>query len=100
MDETYFLQGIEFEWDPEKARLNTQKHHIPFQIACEIFFDPFVIALDDRLVDGELRSTAVGMTVKWQILYVAYVWRGDVIRLISARVATKHERSNYESGTT
>ena len=99
MDEKYSLRGIEFEWDVEKAAINRQKHNISFIEASELFFDPFIMPFDDEIIDGEVRFTAVGMTTDWQILYVVYVWRGDVIRLISARLATIHERRNYESGT-
>jgi uncharacterized DUF497 family protein len=100
MDEKYCLHGIDFEWNEEKANINLQKHHISFSKACELFFDPFVMPFDDEIIDGEVRFTALGMTVDWQILCVVYIWRGDVIRLISARLATIHERKRYESGTT
>lgn len=99
MDEKYSLRGIEFEWDVEKANINRQKHSVSFSKACELFFDPFVMSFDDEIIDSEVRFTVVGMTTDWQILYVAYIWRGDVIRLISARLATIHERRKYESGT-
>ena len=65
----------------------------------ELFFDPFVVPLDNEIINSEERHLAVGMTVNWQVLYVVYVWRGDAIRLISARLATAHERKIYESGT-
>jgi uncharacterized DUF497 family protein len=100
MDEKYRLCGIEFEWDVEKANINRQKHNISFSKASELFFDSFVMPFDDEIIDGEVRFTAVGMTPDWQILYVVYVWRGDILRLISARLATIHERRKYESGTT
>lgn len=99
MDEKYSLRGIEFEWDVEKANTNRQKHYVSFSKACELFFDPFVMLFDDEIIDGEERFIVVGMTIDWQILYVVYVWRGDTIRLISARLATIHERRTYESGT-
>jgi uncharacterized DUF497 family protein len=100
MDQQFRLQGIDFEWDQEKAFSNQQKHGISFQTACELFFDPFVMAFDDEIIDGEERLSAVGLTKNWQVLYVVYVWRGDAIRLISARLATSHERKIYEHGTT
>lgn len=99
MDQQFRLQGINFEWDREKASGNQQKHSISFQNACELFFDPFVMPLDDEIIEGEERSSVLGMTTDWQILYVVYVWRGNVIRLISARLATSHERKIYEHGT-
>jgi uncharacterized protein len=100
MDKKYSSRGIDFEWDVEKAATNSKKHHVSFSKACELFFDPFVMPLDDEIIDNEVRYAVVGMTTQWQILYVVYVWRGDVVRLISARLATIHERKKYESGTT
>ena len=91
------IQGIGFERDENKASNNQTKHGISFEMACNAFFDPFLAALDDEIVDGEVRYTAVGMTTTWQFLYIVYVWRGDTIRLISARPATSHERKTYEN---
>ena len=97
MDIHRTIQGIDFEWDVNKALHNQTKHGVSFEIACNTFFDPFVAALDDEIVDGEIRYTAVAMTTTWQILYIVYAWRGDAIRLISARPATSHERKAYEN---
>lgn len=91
------VQGIDFEWDMGKALNNQAKHGISFESACDVFFDPFLISLDDEIKNGEVRYTAVGMTTAWQLLYIIYVWRGDSIRLISARGATAYERKNYET---
>ncbi len=98
MDVFQTLQGIDFEWDDAKAERNWQKHGVLFLTACEAFFDPFLVSLDDELIDGEERQSMIGMTQAWQVLYVVYVWRGDAIRLISARLATGYERKIYESG--
>ena len=86
-----FLNGI------AKKRLNIRKHSITFELACEAFFDPFVCYLSDETVDGELRETIVGMATNWQLLYVVYVMRGDIIRIISARLVTNAERETYEN---
>lgn len=100
MDQQFRLQGIDFEWDQEKAFNNQQKHGISFQNACGVFFDPFVMSLEDEIIEGEERYFVVGVTSDWQILYVVYVWRRNTVRLISARLATSHERRIYESGST
>ncbi|MCB8979972.1 MAG: BrnT family toxin [Ardenticatenaceae bacterium] len=89
---------MRFEWDAEKAYANYKKHGVEFRTAVEMFFDPFLMALDERIEEGEMRHHAVGMTKNWQILFVAFVWRGDDIRLISARLATNSERKQYERG--
>ena len=91
------VQSIAFEWDMGKAIKNQTKHGVSFEIACDAFFDPFLASLDDEMIDGEVRHTAVGMTTAWQLLYIIYVWRGDSIRLISARFAIAHERKIYEN---
>ena len=98
MDEKIRYKDIRFEWDAEKAYANYKKHGVEFRTAVEMFFDPFLMALDERIEEGEMRHHAVGMTKNWQILFVAFVWRGDDIRLISARLATNSERKQYERG--
>ncbi len=98
MDEKFRYQGINFEWDTDKASVNFKKHGIDFQTAVELFFDPFLMALEDKIEEGEMRHHAVGMAKNWQILFVAFVWRSDNVRLISARVATSSERKQYERG--
>lgn len=99
MDTHYYLQEIEFMWDSAKGELNWHKHNIHFETASEVFFDPFLVALDDEITVDEERHTVIGLTTQWQLLYVVYVWRGETIRLISARTATSHERKIYEHGT-
>ncbi len=97
MKATHFIQGITFEWDADKAVTNLVKHGISFEAACEAFFDPFLTPLEDDMVDGEVRHTAIGMTADWQFLFLVYVWRGDTIRLISARRAARYQRKSYEN---
>lgn len=92
---THQADGIDFEWDSEKEAANVVKHGIAFQEVCEVFLDPFVQSVDAREVDQEAREAVVGITKKWTLLYVAFVWR-RAIRLISARKATKPERKDYE----
>jgi hypothetical protein len=97
MNVHYKFQGITFEWDHLKAAANLRKHGITFELACEAFFDPFVCYLDEEMIEGELRETAIGLCTNWQLLYVVYVMRGDVIRLVSARLVTATERELYEN---
>ena len=97
MDIQYQLQGILFEWDLEKADENLLNHQVEFETACEAFFDPFVCTLEEEVHRDEVRETILGLTLKWKLLYVVFVIRrGDVFRLISARVATSAERRIYE----
>ena len=96
MDVTYTLYEIRFEWDTHKAAVNLGKHKIPFETACEVFFDPFLRVVDAGMIEGEPREAVIGLTVGWRLLYVVYVERNDVIRIISARPAEKAERELYE----
>lgn len=97
MTVSYRLHDIEFEWDSRKAAGNLKKHRVSFETACEAFFDPFVIVREMTDVDRELREGIVGITVSWRLLYVAFVFRADVIRILSARPATSSERKSYEN---
>jgi uncharacterized DUF497 family protein len=97
MNILYTLQDVAFEWDSKKAIANFRKHKIKFELAAEAFFDPFVCYLDEQIVGSELRERLVGLTTTWQLLLVVYVMRGDVIRIISARMVTKVEREIYEN---
>jgi uncharacterized DUF497 family protein len=97
MNVRHALHGISFEWDSLKAAANFRKHGVSFELACEAFFDPFVCYRDDEMVEGELRETIIGLTSTWQWLYVVHVLRGDIIRIVSARLGTKAEREAYEN---
>ena len=96
MNVTYTLHDVTFEWNSQKTDENLRKHNVSFETACEAFFDPFVLWLDEEVVEGEVRETIIGMTVNWRLLYIVYVMRDDTIRLISARKVTKAERKRYE----
>ena len=93
----YTLQDVSFEWDSNKATTNLRRHKVKFELACEAFFDPFVCYLDEQIVGSELRERLVGLTTTWLLLLVVYVMRGDVIRIVSARMVTKAEREIYEN---
>jgi uncharacterized DUF497 family protein len=98
MDVTYEVQGQVFEWDADKAAQNLRKHHVSFERACEVFFDPFVV-LVDATDGGEARDAAIGLTEDWTMLFVVHVRRYEdtiTIRIISARPATASERREYE----
>jgi len=97
MNVKYTLHNIVFEWDSEKAAVNLRKHNVTFELACEAFFDPFVCYLDEEIVGTELRAKIVGLTTTWLLLYIVYVMRDDVIRIVSARLVTNAEREVYEN---
>lgn len=88
-----------FEWDERKAELNLRKHGVDFSDAILVFDDADSIEReDDRYLYTERRFQVIGK-VNGVILFVAYAERnGDVIRIISARKAERHERKRYEDG--
>jgi uncharacterized DUF497 family protein len=97
MNIRFTLHNISFEWDSRKASANFRKHNIAFELACEAFFDPFVCYLEDEVVEGEPREAVIGLTTTWQLLYIVYVLREDIIRIVSARLVTNSERESYEN---
>ena len=97
MNVKYSLHNIAFEWDRQKAATNLRKHKVTFELACESFFDPFICYLDDEIVGSELRERVVGLTTTWLLLYIVYVLRDDIIRIVSARLVTNAEREIYEN---
>lgn len=87
-----------FEWDPQKAKSNIEKHRVAFEEATTVFQDSLSLTIDDPLhsIDEE-RLVLIGMSHKNRLLVVVHTERGDNIRIIGARKATKKERKNYES---
>ena len=89
---------LTFEWDPQKAESNIEKHGVSFEEASTVFRDPLSLTIDDPLHSTvEERMVQIGISHMNRLLVVVYTERGDNIRLISARRATKKERNNYES---
>ena len=85
---------IRFVWDDVKADINHRKHHISFTTAALVFDDPFRIEIYDIYhSEDENRYITIGMVN--DVLFVVYTMRGNAIRLISARLATKEEREAY-----
>jgi uncharacterized DUF497 family protein len=87
--------NLKVEWNKTKAKLNYAKHGVSFDLAREVFNDPFAVEfLDDRQDYGEQRFTVIGV-VQGRFLSVAYTERKDAIRIISARAATRNEQEAY-----
>ena len=85
-----------FEWDKTKAWQNERKHGISFADTFGVFEDPNALTLEDFESDEE-RFVTVGMDGFGRVLVVVYTWRGDRIRIISARKSTRSEVREYES---
>ena len=89
---------LNFEWDLNKAKNYIEKHGIAFEEASTVFGDNLSLIIDDPLHSiGEARLVIIGLSHKNRLLVVAFSERGDNIRIISARNATKKERKNYEN---
>jgi uncharacterized protein len=89
---------MKVEWDTNKADINRQKHGVHFSDAEAVLFDPNALSFEDTTAQGERRFITIGRDHLWRLLVVVYTERGDCIRLISARLATRSEKRNYESG--
>ena len=90
---------MEFDWDSNKASSNLSKHGVSFDEAQTIFDDPLYVDFydPDHSLD-EHRYIIVGHSNTSRLLVMSYTERGDAIRLISAREATRGELTAYEEG--
>jgi hypothetical protein len=87
---------MEYQWDPEKAASNLEKHGVDFADAVGVFEDEWALTVKDEVVEGEQRFATLGTDFLERVLVVVYTHRGGEIRLISARRATRKERRTYE----
>ena len=89
---------LQFEWDERKAETNLSKHRVSFYEARTVFLDPLAFIFDDELHSvGELREIIIGHSSDGHLLLVCLTEREPgVVRVISARRATRRERNDYE----
>ncbi len=86
-----------FEWDAGKAEANHRKHGVWFSESLPVFEDDEAITITNDDSDPyEVRFVSIGTGAKGRILVAVYCYRGENIRVISARVAEPHERGQYE----
>lgn len=93
---------INFEWDPAKAKANARKHGVTFEEALSVFHDEFAVQFfDDDHSSDEERFLLLGMSTEARLLLVCHCEReaGNIIRIISARKATKRESAFYGGET-
>ena len=91
--------GYRFEWDADKALENLRKHGVSFDEAVTAFGDPLSLQLPDPDHSvGEERYLVMGTSTANRLLVVAFVERSPRTRIISARLATRRERHDYEEG--
>jgi uncharacterized DUF497 family protein len=87
---------VGYEWDPAKAGANFAKHRVQFADAATVLEDDFALTMRDPFSDEEERWITLGKDVLGRLPVVVYTWRGDEVRLISARIATARENNQYE----
>jgi uncharacterized DUF497 family protein len=92
MAEKLFERIRAIEWNEDKAESNLRKHGIDFDEAIEIFYGTSLLRRSDR--NAEERWLAIGET-EGRVITVVFTWRGDAIRIISARRARTNERRAY-----
>jgi uncharacterized protein len=86
---------VNYQWDKEKAKANLLKHGVSFADAVAVFSDDAALTIEDDDPD-EQRFVTIGVDAFGRVLVVAYTWRREEIRVISARKATARERAQYE----
>lgn len=92
---------MRFDWDPAKASTNLKKHQVSFEEAKSVFYDDFAVQFfDEGHSTNEERFIMLGMSSNARLLVVCHCERGegDVIRIISARKATRSESTYYRGG--
>ena len=90
---------MDFEWNDAKAEANERKHDVTFSEAMTVFGDPVsVTGYDPTHADDEDRFLTMGTSLAGRLLVVSHTDRGDSIRVIGARVATRRERKDDEDG--
>ena len=89
---------MKFQWNPSKAKINLKKHGISFEEAATVFKDPLAFIFDDEdHSEKENREIIIGFSKLTRLLLVCFVERHeDIIRIITARPATKQEKKDYE----
>ncbi|HTP66006.1 MAG TPA: BrnT family toxin [Geobacteraceae bacterium] len=88
---------MKISFDPNKATANHRKHGIRFSDAESVLFDSTALTREDSDSEGEARFISIGMDATRRLLVVIFSYRGEEIRIISARRATAKEREFYES---
>jgi len=90
---------MQFAWDPKKAASNVRDHRVTFEAASFVFGDSLAITFDDPdHSEGERRLLTFGLSEQGRLLVVSHTERRGLVRIISARRATRAERKIYEEG--
>jgi len=89
---------VKFQWDPEKATANERAHGVTFEEASTVFGDPLAGTIPDpeHSLD-EKRFVTIGHSTAHRVIVVMHTDRGEDVRIISARLATRREKKRYEA---
>lgn len=88
---------MQFECDPKKAKSNYKKHGVSFEEAVTVFYDPLSATFDDPdHSEAEGRFVTIGYSSRNRLLVVSHADRGEILRIINARLATAPERRRHE----
>lgn len=88
---------MEFEWDDSKNARNLRKHGVEFREPATAFYDPLALVRSDvEHSHGEQRFILLGRSIQGRLLVTVFTERGNKIRIISSRCATRHEVNDYE----
>jgi uncharacterized DUF497 family protein len=87
---------VDYQWDRDKAKVNLKKHGVDLADAVGVFADPLALTIEDPDSLEEPRWITLGTDFLGRLLVVVYTYRGDTVRLISARKSNKKERECYE----
>ena len=90
-----YTSAMEYEWDPDKAVANLRRHGVDFADAVGVFEDESSLRREDPDAHGEQRFVITGIDFLGRVVVVVYTYRGERIRPISARRATRREREHY-----
>lgn len=91
-----YIVCMSVEFDPAKATANFRKHGIRLPDAEIVLYDPFALTIRNGAIQDEERFVTIGLDAIGRVLVVVYTFRGENLRLISARRATPTERKRYE----
>ena len=89
---------MQFDWDPDKAKRSLRKHRVSFDEAVTVFYDPLSVTFDDS--DHSIRENrlvTIDYSGRGHLLVVSHIARGIAVRIISARLASRHERRRHET---
>lgn len=87
-------ERVSVQWDPAKAAANRRKHRVDFADAATVLHDDRALTRPDDH-PSEDRHVTIGIDALGRVLVVVYVWRGERLRIISARRATRREQIQY-----